>query len=239
FERARAHARVVAGDAGHPGLSPLARFDGCIINAASELNAEGLRPDEVLLHSGKPGLLVGSRKAMINHAMNIAAATCDFVVDPWEPEDLLFRAYRVCLHSGADAEALTPAAARDGLASVLIADDDATTAMLMTAMLKSLQMSSDIARDGIEALRLARELRPDVMLLDLQMPEMEGFEVLAALRNDPKTRTMPIILLTASHAETDIARGFALGADDFVTKPFHPLEMMARIRRLLRPSRGR
>ncbi len=236
FERVRAHARVVAGDAGHPGLSPLARFDGCIINASTQLNAEGLRPDEVLIHSGKPGLLVGSRKEMIDHALNIAAATCDFVVEPWEPEDLLFRAYRVCRHSEAAGD--SPAPARGDQATILVADDDPTTTMLMTAMLKSLQMTSWIARDGAEALRLARELRPDVMLLDLQMPEMDGFEVLSALRNDPVTRTLPIILLTASHAETDIARGFSLGADDFVTKPFHPLEMMARVRRLLRPQRA-
>ncbi|MGH7948521.1 MAG: response regulator [Candidatus Binataceae bacterium] len=58
-------------------------------------------------------------------------------------------------------------------------------------------------------------------------------------RNDPVTRALPIILLTASHAETDIARGFALGADDFVTKPFHPLEMMARVRRRHSLRRGK
>jgi len=235
FERARANARVISGDADHPGLSPLARFDACVVNASSQANAQGLRPVEVLIHSDKPGILIGSGQDLIEHALALASATHDFLGHPWLPEDLLFRAYRICRH--AEAATNGEPGPRAAQTKIVVADDDLTTTLLMTAMLKNAQMSSEIAHDGAEALRLARELKPDLLLLDLQMPEMDGFEVLAALRNDPVTRFVRIIVLTASHAEDDIARGFALGADDFITKPFHPLEMMARVRRLVRSQR--
>jgi DNA-binding response OmpR family regulator len=63
---------------------------------------------------------------------------------------------------------------------------------------------------------------------------MDGFEVLAAVRNDPRIQTVPIVLLTSRQQESDIVRGFGLGADDYIIKPFSPMELMARIRRLLR-----
>jgi DNA-binding response OmpR family regulator len=235
FERVRANALAISGDAGHPGLSPLARFDACVVNASAQADAQGRRPVEVLIHSDKPGLMVGSGQDPIDHALALASATHDFLGRPWQPEDLLFRAYRICRHAVAATDA--EPGSRAAQTRIVVADDDLTTTMLMTAMLKNAQMSSEIAHDGAEALRLARELKPDLMLLDLQMPEMDGFEVLAALRNDPVTRSVAIIVLTASHAENDIARGFSLGADDFITKPFHPLEMMARVRRLVRSQR--
>jgi DNA-binding response OmpR family regulator len=81
---------------------------------------------------------------------------------------------------------------------------------------------------------LARKKRPDLVLLDITMPQMGGFEALTALRGDIATRSTPVILVTVRNDEADIVKGFALGAADYVTKPFSSGELMARINRVLR-----
>jgi DNA-binding response OmpR family regulator len=118
--------------------------------------------------------------------------------------------------------------------SVVIADDDATTIALVKAVLQRDNIKVHIGRDGGEALRLIGEHQPQAAILDVNMPHMDGFEVLAAVRNDPRTQAVRIVLLTSRQQESDIVRGFGLGADDYIIKPFSPMELMARIRRLLR-----
>jgi len=90
------------------------------------------------------------------------------------------------------------------------------------------------AGDGVSALRLARTERPSLLLLDLMLPEMDGLDVVRALRNDPATSGLPVIMLTARVEETDRLIGLELGADDYITKPFSPREVVARVRAVLR-----
>jgi len=81
---------------------------------------------------------------------------------------------------------------------------------------------------------MARKKRPDLVLLDVSMPRMNGFEALTALRGDIVTRNVPVILVSGHRDEAEVVKGFSLGADDYVTKPFNSGELMARINRVLR-----
>jgi len=93
------------------------------------------------------------------------------------------------------------------------------------------------AADGAEALKKSRELLPGLVILDLMLPEMDGLEVCKILRREPATASMPILMLTAKAAEIDRVLGLELGADDYLTKPFSPRELVLRVKKIL--SRGK
>lgn len=120
-------------------------------------------------------------------------------------------------------------------ARVLLADDDATVRDVVGRYLGEAGYRVDLAVDGPTALRAARELRPDVVVLDLMLPGLHGLEVCRALRRD--VDHLPIVVLTALAEEDDRVRGLELGADDYVTKPFSPRELVLRIRSVLRRAR--
>ena len=119
---------------------------------------------------------------------------------------------------------------------VLTVDDDATTTAIVRAVITRNGMVCRAAENGKQALDLARTLHPSVIILDVNMPFVGGFEVLSTLRHDPATADIPVIMLTSAQQESDVVRGFALGAADYVVKPFNPMELLARIQRLVRPS---
>ena len=119
---------------------------------------------------------------------------------------------------------------------VLIVDDEPDALELVAFNLKSAGMDVVTAADGAEALKKARAVVPDAIVLDLMLPEVDGVEVCKILRRDPKTSAIPIVMLTAKAAETDRVVGLELGADDYVTKPFSPRELVLRVKRLLRSA---
>ena len=114
---------------------------------------------------------------------------------------------------------------------VLVVDDDAKTVELVRLYLNRDGYRVEVAYDGIEALRLAREIRPDLIVLDLMLPGCDGLQVCQTLRHESD---VPIIMLTARSTEEDKLKGLGLGADDYVTKPFSPRELAARVRAVLR-----
>lgn len=118
--------------------------------------------------------------------------------------------------------------------TVLVIDDDQSIRQLVPVRLKSLSARIVSASGGPEGIRLAAETRPDLILLDVSMPEMDGFEVCRQLRDNPLTRQIPVIFLTGSDEPDEKSRGFELGAVDYVTKPFDPAELRARVRNALR-----
>ena len=115
--------------------------------------------------------------------------------------------------------------------NVLIVDDDIKTVDLVKLYLTRDGYGVLTAYDGIEALRLARESHPDLIVLDLMLPDMDGFEVCRVLRQESD---VPIIMLTARSTDQDKLTGLGLGADDYVTKPFSPKELAARVQAVLR-----
>jgi len=118
---------------------------------------------------------------------------------------------------------------------VLIADDEPRITKLVQIALSEEGLRVVAAGSGEEALAKAEEYRPDIVLLDIVMPDLDGIEVMRQLR---ERRPVPVILLTAKGSTADKAKGLDLGADDYVAKPFHPDELAARVRAVLRRSTG-
>ncbi len=120
---------------------------------------------------------------------------------------------------------------------LLIVEDDASLAELLSWTAEAEGYAVQVTGDGEEALLLVREQAPDLILLDWMIDNVPGIEVCRQLRRAPETREIPIIMLTARGEEEDKVRGLKTGADDYVTKPFSPRELMARVETLLRRSR--
>lgn len=118
---------------------------------------------------------------------------------------------------------------------VLVADDDEDILQLLSFRLERAGYEIVLARSGDEALRLALDLLPAVAILDGMMPGLDGFEVTRELRRNAPTSTTPVILLTARAQASDIARGMAAGADEYVKKPFDARDLVDRVDRLLGP----
>jgi DNA-binding response OmpR family regulator len=116
---------------------------------------------------------------------------------------------------------------------VLIADDDADLLDLVRYRLDQGGYETITAVNGAEALELARERLPDLCVLDVMMPKMNGFEVVQALREARNTERIPVLLLTATVQDRDIAHGLEVGANDYLRKPFDPQELSARVEALV------
>jgi phosphate regulon transcriptional regulator PhoB len=120
--------------------------------------------------------------------------------------------------------------------TVLVADDEKDIVDLVTYNLSQEGFNVLSASDGLESLQLIRLHHPDIVILDWMMPEMNGLEVCRLLRQDSETSRIPVIMLTAKSDTVDKILGLEMGADDYVTKPFHVRELIARIHALLRRS---
>ena len=118
-------------------------------------------------------------------------------------------------------------------ARVLIVDDETHNRTLLEIMLSADGYELLSAASGEEALAVVEEHRPDLILLDIMMPEMNGFQVTTILKADPATRHIPIIILSALDDAGAIERGLQVGAEDFLTKPINHIELRARVRKLL------
>jgi len=122
----------------------------------------------------------------------------------------------------------------NGRSLVLIADDDADILLLVKAVLERSGHEVVAASDGAEALASVRARKPDLVVLDIAMPEVDGLEVLRRLRADPTTSELPVVLLSARAQEADVERGFAIGASAYLKKPFSPRELSEHVAELLR-----
>jgi len=123
--------------------------------------------------------------------------------------------------------------------NILVVDDEEDVLELVRYNLDKSGYQVETATSGEEALAKARRKLPNLLILDLMLPGMDGLEVCKKLKNDTKTEGLPIIVLTAKGEETDIVTGLELGADDYVTKPFSPKVLIARVRRILRRAVSR
>jgi len=125
------------------------------------------------------------------------------------------------------------------MARILVIEDEADIRRVLDYNLRSAGHEVLSAEQGREGLSLVREERPDLVLLDLMLPDVSGTEVCRAIKDDPSSRAIPVIVLTARSEEIDRVVGFELGADDYVTKPFSVRELILRIRAVLRRSESR
>jgi len=120
------------------------------------------------------------------------------------------------------------------LPKILIADDNPQGVELLEAYLGDLDCEIRTAYDGEETLKVVNEWQPDLILLDIMMPRISGFEVCKRLRKDPKTQDVAVLMITALDQPSDIERGVEAGTDDFLTKPINKLELLLRVRSLLK-----
>ncbi len=120
---------------------------------------------------------------------------------------------------------------------ILVVDDEPEAVELLEFNLRQAGYDVVAAKDGAEALKKARAVLPGLIVLDLMLPEVDGLEVCKMLRRDPATTSIPIMMVTAKAAEIDRILGLELGADDYLTKPFSPRELVLRVKKIL--ERGR
>lgn len=119
---------------------------------------------------------------------------------------------------------------------ILVAEDDPVTCRFVVSLLREKGYEVLIAEDGEHAYELAIDQGPDLIVSDLVMPYRDGFDVLGALRGDHRLTRVPVVILSMRDREEDIVRGFEMGADDYVVKPFNARELLARVRKLLGQS---
>ncbi len=118
--------------------------------------------------------------------------------------------------------------------NILIAEDESDIRDLISFNLEREHMETLLAKDGVEAFEIAKQKSPDLIVLDLMLPRMDGVTVFKELRQDSRTRDIPVIMLTAKAQLNDVISGLEMGADDYLTKPFSPKELVLRVKALLR-----
>lgn len=132
-----------------------------------------------------------------------------------------------------------PPTDQEGLAGsdILLVDDNEQNLELLMAYLEDLGGSIRTARDGLEALDAIKARVPDIVLLDVMMPRMSGFQVCQRVKADPATKDLPIVMVTALNEVGDVERAVDSGADDFLSKPVNKVELLTRVRSLIRLGR--
>jgi two-component system cell cycle response regulator DivK len=171
-------------------------------------------------------VFVGSRDRIMALHQVVQHRAQEFLIDGWQPEEALMRL--------AFALSRTPAVAPAAMLErprILLVDDDETVRAVLEKTLREHELDCRTARSGDEALQMMKEYRPHAAVLDVNMPGMSGFDVLEAVRR--QDRAVRVVMLTARRQEQDIIRGFHLGADDYIVKPFSPMELIVRLKRLV------
>jgi two-component system cell cycle response regulator DivK len=201
-----------------------------VINVRPEMSpSPWLEPGTAFL---LPLVFVGNRDHLLSLDQSVQALAAEFLMDSWQPEEALVRLSLALSQQRVSA----PQKPLTGMSTsertrVAIADDDATVLALVRTALANFGMECFTAADGPSALEMIRKYRPHAAVLDVNMPGMDGYEVLSAIRAEEIP--VRVLLLTARQQESDVIRGFTLGADDYVVKPFSPMELVARMKRLL------
>jgi len=116
------------------------------------------------------------------------------------------------------------------MAKILVVEDDYTTVQLIEFLLKKNNFEVLVANNGVEALEISRKQKPDLILMDVIMPKMDGIEAIEKLQEDENTRDIPIVILSALGQEMDVMRGLQAGASGYIVKPFSPKELLDEIR---------
>jgi CheY-like chemotaxis protein len=230
----RVRAQPVFFEAGErPDLEAIKQCDLAIVHVWPEVsNSPWLDPVKPVFN-GHPVVFAGNRDDLLSLEQPVQSLAREFLMDSWHPEEALVR-LSIALTKTVSSESVPRTAPRPkavAKAEVVVADDDPIVLSLVRTTLQNFGLPCHTAANGAEALQMIRALQPQAAVLDVNMPGMDGYEVLAAIRDEGHPTR--ILLLTARQQEHDILRGFTLGADDYVIKPFSPVELTARLKRLL------
>lgn len=225
--RAGARGHALEWEDGLPGSEALDVYDLTILSALGRPEASPWIEAAAAGRFEGPLLVVGDTTTLLDDDRGLPPEP--LLLAPWDEKALVLRAILAIRDPGSgSAGGRRPGEVRE----VVIADDDETITVLVEATLRNSGYRCHVAHDGRTALDMARRLRPAAVVVDVNMPGRDGFDVLATLRAERATRDVPVVLLTARQQEVDVIRGFELGASDYVVKPFNPLELAARLSRL-------
>jgi CheY-like chemotaxis protein len=178
-----------------------------------------------------PVVAVGSAASVGRGLSRIKTAAADCLFYPCTPAEILTRA-ALALHHKPVRNKRSP----EDRFRILLADDDSSITALLKATLESSGLTCRCTADGLDVLKIAREWNPDLVVLDVNMPGMDGYQVLAALKAANSAAPTPVLLLTGCDQESEVLKGFKLGAEDYVVKPFNPLEVLMRVKRIVTRS---
>ncbi len=210
-----------------PSANILKPFELILVNLEGATGTSWLDPQELssavdrCIGVGRPPMLL----MLVSEARVSYRAFC---VWPARSDELLLR----CVLALRPGSQLGPRPLPTG-STIVLADDDPSITALVRLALQRNGMTCETASNGGDALELINRIKPCATVLDVGMPNIDGFEVLSRIRSAPEIAQTRVILLTGSEQEADVIRGFSLGADDYVTKPFNPMELMMRLKRLL------
>ena len=228
--------RIVVPGPSLPGINSYAYYDVCILNCGVNLEESSLGLQ--IARSHQPLLLIGEAEAVAAMLPAFVSVTKDFATRPYQPAELLLRA-DLLMAGMQDSIGAGPAPRASAQRCVLIAEDEEVTNALISTILKLAGFECASVHNGHQALEMAKQKKPDVVLLDVKMPKLDGFDTLVALRGQPETENLPVIMVTGNRGEEDIVRGFELGADDYIVKPFNARELVVRVDRALRSAEAR
>jgi len=198
------------------------------------VNECGLSPEAALRRRqwSIPAVFIGSR-ASLESLSQLPSSGSDLLIAPWEAEEVLIRLYRLMRNTEPRQPTGDPSRIPRRRPRVLIADDDPDLVALVLATLGQFGMDCDIARSGKQTLDAVRRKAPDAIVLDVNMIDLDGFQILKKLRDNLSTKSIPVLLLTARSQESDITLGFASGANDYVVKPFQPSDLVRRVEEII------
>jgi two-component system cell cycle response regulator DivK len=183
-----------------------------------------------------PAVLIGSRSSLQSFS-KLPAHAYDFLIAPWDAEEVLVRLYRLIAKAPAPQLVGDTPRPQKRRPCVLVADDDPSIVAVVSQALQQSEMDCEVARSGKHALDAVHRRAPDAIVLDVNMLDLDGFEVLKSLRNNLATKEIPVLLLTARRDKEDIALGFSCGADDYVVKPFKPVDLVERVNKMIAARR--
>ena len=182
----------------------------------------------------KPAILTGSKNLLLRVAQVEQAGRRDYVVAPASMEELVWRASLMVGRPAPSRAELPVSRTKRPNPEILIVDEDASARSLIATMLERYGMVCHQAEQGREALDLIRTNPPDAVVAEVSLSGIDGFQLLTSVKQDPALEQVRFLLLTGRVSEASKLQGFALGADDYLGKPFSPMELAARLRRLLK-----
>jgi CheY-like chemotaxis protein len=216
-----------------PGDAEMERYHALILHVGEGPNESSWFQPKRLRTNSRP-LLLAAEPAAIYSRESLWDHADDIIFAPYLPNELIFRLSRLI---GGASEA-RPAAVAPAKPCVVVADDDPGIIVLLRRALEHLDVDAHFVGDGLAALAAARRLLPDLLLLDIGLPLMNGIDVLRRLRNDPGTCTLVTLLLTASADTLHVTQGVDLGAADYILKPFGYFDLIRKLKPFLTESRS-
>jgi CheY-like chemotaxis protein len=210
-----------------PSADVLRPFELILVDVESASRSHWLNPEQLTSVTDR-SLAVGSRSTLLRLLKKPNFPYGEFCVWPGSGGELLFR----CVLALRSSSRVRSHSAQPN-SIVVLADDDPSITALVRLTLQRSGLTCEVGSNGAEALELVTRWKPCAAVLDIGMPNINGFEVLSRIRSDPALAPTKVILLTGSEQESDVLRGFSLGADDYVTKPFNPMEVLMRLKRTI------